>query len=48
MAGPETNLYRRHNSDKRARQSQQTRAGAAILRTGWAFSVANIGFLIKP
>src|SRR5206468_2908312 len=27
---------------------QQTRAGAAILRTGWEFSVANIGFLIKP
>ena len=30
MAGAETNLYRRHNSDKRARQNQQTRACAAF------------------
>ena len=34
LAGAEANFYRRCNSHERARQNEQTRPGAAILRQG--------------
>ncbi len=48
MAGAKANFYPRHISDQRTWQDKQTRAGAAILRQGWEFSVAKIGILIQP